>query len=608
MARNVAWGIDIGESAIKAVRLRKVGDSVIVQDYRTVPCETRPEDAQGGDRDARIRNALATLQREIKLKGATVAVSMPGRDVFPRFISLPPVEKKRIPELVRYEARTQMPFPIEEVIWDYQPLAEEVTPGEEVEVALFAIKRATVYTFLDSLASAGLRPDLVEICPLALYNFLMYDRTVETGTVIIDIGAENTDLVVMDGERFWTRNVSISGNDITRALQEKYQISFEEAENLKRKAAASKQADKLFEAMRPILDDLIGEIQRSIGYYKAQSRNVRIEQVVLLGNAFKLRGLIDYFRKSLDYEVSLLDSLRRVKLGAESDQRKFEAELPNYGVAIGLAIQALGQGRVNIDLMPPEVVRNRVLRRKVPWAAAAVALLALPIGRGFVAVGRQAKVVNDERPGVERRIKELEEIEREINALADPGALKKQLDGFLEVGAKRNQWVEVLDKLNKAFAQIPRDRFLVVKILEVGANDRDRKGAPAPPEFTAEMMMEGMAPPPGAAGPPPDKKKGGEEEEPKEKPLTVEIQFEKRGRHQAGDVDYLLGKFEQEGILLAQSRGVKRASEKDRSIVRDRATTAAAEEYYIFTVWVTFGKKSEVAAKTPGEGAEPPQP
>ncbi|MFW6163136.1 MAG: type IV pilus assembly protein PilM, partial [Planctomycetota bacterium] len=262
MARNVAWGIDIGESAIKAVKCRKVGDSIVIQDYRTVPCEAGPEDAGGGDREARIRSALATLQRDIRLKGTTVAVSMPGRDVFPRFISLPPVEKKRIPELVRYEARTQMPFPIEEVIWDYQPLAEEVEPGEEVEVALFAIKRASVYHFLDSLSATGLQADLVEISPLALYNYMMYDRPVEAATVLIDLGAGNTDLVILDAERFWTRNVSISGNDITRALQEKYQISFEEAESLKRKAASSEQADKLFGVMRPILDDLIGEIQR----------------------------------------------------------------------------------------------------------------------------------------------------------------------------------------------------------------------------------------------------------------------------------------------------------------------------------------------------------
>jgi len=344
--------------------------------------------------------------------------------------------------------------------------------------------------------------------------------------------------------------------------------------------------------MRPILDDLIGEIQRSIGYYKAQSRNVRIEQIVLLGNAFKLRGLIDYFRKSLDYEVSLLDSLRRVKLGAESDQRKFEAELPNYGVAIGLALQALGLGRVNIDLMPPEVVRNRVLRRKVPWAAAAVALLALPIGLGFVAVGRQAKGVTDQLPEVERRIKELEGVERGIRDLANNDTVEKQLKDFVAVGAKRNQWVEVLDKLNKAFAQIPRDRFLVVKILEVGAAERGRKGAQPPSEFTAEMAMEGMEPPPDMAGPTPDEKR----------------QFEKKGRPRAGDVEYLLGKFEQEGILLAQSRGVKRASERDRSIVRDRSTAALAEEYYIFTVWVAFGTKPKVAAKPPDEGAEPSQP
>jgi len=614
LARTVAWGIDIGESAIKAVKLRRVGDSIIIQAYRTVPCEGRADDAQGSDRDARVRSALLTLQRDVKLTGAAVAVSMPGRDVFPKFITLPPVEKKRIPELVRYEARTQMPFPVDEVIWDYQPLTEEITPGEEVEVALFAIKRASVYHFLSNLAEAGIEPDLVEISPLAIYNFLMYDRPVETGTVLIDIGAGNTDLVIVDGDRFWTRNVSISGNDITRALQEKYQISFEEAENLKRKAAASKQADKLFEAMRPILDDLIGEIQRSIGYYKAQSRNIRIEQIILLGNAFKLRGLIGYFRKNLDYEVALLDSLRRVKLGAESDQRKFEAELPNYGVAIGLALQALEQAKVNIDLMPPEVVRDRVLRAKIPWAAAAVALLALPIGLGFISVGRRASKVDQRMPVVDTEISELQRIEGDVRKVVSEGQqVEEQLKQLAEVGTRRNQYVTVVDRLNRAFAQIPRDRFLVVRVIEVGAAERASGKETDVPAFTPEMMMEGMAPPPdmapGAGG---SEEPDDEEKDKKDQPLTLEVQFERKGRPDVRvDGKFLLDRFRDprtgkfmDGILTAEVRGVKKATERDRgAAVSLRRDTLSEEDWYVFTIRVYFGDKTEA----PAEGKKTPE-
>ena len=615
MARNVAWGIDIGESAVKAVKVRKVGDSAVIQDYRTVPCEARPEQAQGGDKEYRVRNALATLQREVKLKGAEIAVSMPGRDVFPRFISLPPVERKRIPELVRYEARTQMPFPIEEVIWDYQPLSDEVVPGEEVEVALFAIKRATVYNFLTNLRLAGLLPDTVEITPLALYNFLVYDRSIETGTVVIDIGAGNTDLVILDGEKFWTRNVSISGNDITRALQEKYQISFEEAENLKRKAATSKQAEKLFGVMRPILDDLVGEVQRSIGYYKAQSRNVRIEQVVLLGNAFKLKGLIDYFRKNLDYEVSLLDSLRRVKLGTEGDTTKFEAELPNYGAAIGLALQALGLTRVNIDLMPPDVVRARILRRKIPWAAAAVALLTIPIALGFASARRVEKKVIDELPGVESEIARLEKKKAEIDKIENNDLVLSQLKELGAIGTRRRQWVKVFDSLNAGFNGIQRDRFLVRHIREVTADMATTSGGrggrrrrPAAPPMGEEMMMgEGMMAPPGGA--PPMQQKTTKKDEPK-KPtgLIVEIGFEKmrerKSNEPLADGPYLESALkDREGVRHVEVHSLDVASEKDSALAlpgADRRAAGTSAKTYIYTVWVTFGeKKPEAEEKTP---------
>jgi len=622
LARNVAWGIDIGESAVKAVKVRRVGDSAVIQDYRTVPCETRPEEAQGSDKEYRVRNALSTLQREVKLKGAEIAVSMPGRDVFPRFISLPPVEKKRIPELVRYEARTQMPFPIEEVIWDYQPLCEEVVPGEEVEVALFAIKRASVYSFLTNLRLGGLLPDIVEISPLALYNFLMYDRSIETGTVVIDIGAGNTDLVILDGEKFWTRNVSISGNDITRALQEKYQISFEEAENLKRKAATSKQAEKLFGVMRPILDDLVGEIQRSIGYYKAQSRNVRIDQVVLLGNAFKLKGLIDYFRKNLDYDVSLLDSLRRVKLGTEGDTNKFEAELPNYGAAIGLALQALGLTRVGIDLMPRDVVRSRILRRKIPWAAAAVALLAVPIALGFANVRNSVKHVDEQLPGIEREISEYERLKGEIEALENPEPMLGQLKELATIGTKRQQWVDVFDSLNAALNDIKRERFLVRHIREVTAADftatgrrgrGSRRRAQPSPALGEEMMMmeEGGMGPPGAAPPSRTTTKKDKDEPKVPAGLIVEVAFEKMREPKNGeapDGDYLRGALRpRKGVSNVVVRSVDVASGKDSVLSASAAAGAAStasDKTYIYTVWVTFSDKPEAEEKTPEDGAK----
>lgn len=560
MAQKFAWGIDIGESAIKAVKVRRTADAVTVQECHTVICEARGEGANAGDREYRVRSALSELLYQADLKGATVAVALPGRDVFPRFIPLPPVEKKRIPEIVRYEARTQMPFPIEEVVWDYQPVKGMDVPGEEVEVAFFAVKKATVYSFLTNLRLAHVVPDLVEITPLALYNFLTFDREFDVGTVIIDVGAANTDLVIVDGERFWTRSVAISGNDITRALQEKYQISFEEAENLKRKAASSKQAEKIFGAMRPIVDDLIGEIQRSIGYYKAQARNVRIEKVILLGNSFKLPQLLDYFRKGLDYEVSMLHRLERVRVSSAMDLEKFESELPSYAVALGLAIQGVGLGKVKIDLMPRDVVRERMLRRKIPYVAAALFLLAMPLGIEYQAASREIRTCDEEIIPIEKEIKKHEEALRLEKEAEDLGRLADDLAMLERFGDRRTEWVRFMDDLNRAVNRLEREPFRLHAIREVGRAEAMGIGGPDSLGKVGAKLPEGFSP----------------------DALTIEVVFEKDTAFSAADLRLLSSYLEDQKDRVLKVLGLE---PKPLIEVLERRGGGAATERATTTGW-----------------------
>ncbi|HPD14089.1 MAG TPA: type IV pilus assembly protein PilM [Planctomycetota bacterium] len=604
MAQKIAWGIDIGESAVKAVKVRRAGDTVIVQEYHTVACESRAGEAQAADREFRVRNALTELQYQADLKSAATAVSLPGRDVFPRFIPLPPVEKKRIPEIVRYEARTQMPFPIEEVIWDYQPISGMDAPGEEVEVAFFAVRKATAYSFLTNLRLAHVVPNLVEITPLALFNFLAYDRTLESGTVVIDVGAANTDLVIVDGERFWTRSVAISGNDISRALQEKYQISFEEAENLKRKAAGSKQAEKIFGAMRPIVDDLIGEIQRSIGYYKAQARNVRIERVVLLGNSFKLPQLVDYFRKNLDYEVSVLDRLNRVRVASGLDSEKFEAELPSYAVALGLGIQALGLGRVNIDLMPRDLVRERLLRAKIPYAAVALVLLAMPLLVGYQSASREVARCNDEISPIEQETKRYQDLLAKEQEAADLGRLATDLNMLTTLGPGRSEWAEFVSDLNQAVNRLEREPFRLNSVRQISATE-----AAGMATATSDSL--------GKVG-------GRVIDEKSIDYLTIEVRFEKDTAFTADDVRRLRALLEEQRprvIAVEGRQQEERAEVAERRRGGETAATGAASRPaasgWSYTFWVTYrsrpgalqgGSQTPTAPKAAPQAPPPKRP
>ena len=99
-------------------------------------------------------------------------------------------------------------------------------------------------------------------------------------TMVIDLGAENTDLLIADNETIWMRSIPIGGTNFTETLVKAFKLSFAKAEDLKRNAATSKYARQIFQAMRPVFADLVAEVQRSIGFYASVHRDSRIKKIV----------------------------------------------------------------------------------------------------------------------------------------------------------------------------------------------------------------------------------------------------------------------------------------------------------------------------------------
>ncbi|MCH7813861.1 MAG: pilus assembly protein PilM, partial [Planctomycetes bacterium] len=255
-AGQAVWGIDVGKCALKAVRLRAVGEGkveLLASDY--IPHAkilTQPD----ANREELIANALEKLLSRNDLSNDLVVVSVPGQHTLARFSKLPPVDEKKIPEIVRYEADQQIPFDIDEVIWDYQIFRKDDSP--EIEVGIFAMKRELIREYLMHFEHAGIEPVQVQAAPLALYNAVTFDGQLgDETTIILDIGAENTDLVVATPHSLWTRSIPLGGNNFTEALVKSFKLSFSKAENLKHSAASSKYARQIFRSMRPIFADLV---------------------------------------------------------------------------------------------------------------------------------------------------------------------------------------------------------------------------------------------------------------------------------------------------------------------------------------------------------------
>ncbi|HLD36394.1 MAG TPA: pilus assembly protein PilM [Planctomycetota bacterium] len=450
-----AWGFDISKSSLKAVRLELRDDNIEITDFDVIdygPSPSRDEAAFEQD----FRLALNTFRSRHKIKGETIVVSPPFHNVFNRFVNLPAVGGERLHEIVKYEAQQHLPFAIEEVIWSYQKIERAYQPGEEIEVVFFAVKRELIEQCLGLVTSSGLRVDEIQFAPVALYNYIMADYAAlgaGKNFVILDIGTNNTNLILVEGNKFWIRNIPIVGNDITKSIQQKLEIPFEEAERLKvvTTSKESPEAGKIFAATQNILKDLASEIHRSIGFYKslASGRSVNFDKIILMGNASRTIYFEEFVSQRLQIATVKLSGLGKLGLADEVNKTDFSFRLQGLGVALGLALQGLGKSANKINLLPPEVLQRRAVSRRKPFVAAIAAILILIP----VLLHLSARKELDQLAQINEQVKETldksDKVKKTYNQIKDESEKIKQLNNLAAIGGQRDIWIKIVNNLNK---------------------------------------------------------------------------------------------------------------------------------------------------------------
>lgn len=377
MATRFAWGIDVGNRALKAVKLVPDGTGFRIDDFECIEHETVLSNS-GDNREQLIQTALANFVQRHPQKGGIAGIGVSGQQSFARFIKLPPVEERKIPEIVRFEAIQQIPFPLDDVEWSYQLFREPESP--DVEVGIFAMRKELIARHISYFTDVDLNVQVVQMNPLAVYNAMYHDGQIEGTTMIIDLGAENADLIIAEGETIWLRSIPIGGNNFTEALVKAFKLDFTKAEDLKRNAATSKYARQIMQAMKPVFADLVGEIQRSIGFYASVHRDSRINKVLALGGTFRLPSLQKYIAQNLQLEVHKVDRLAATPPADPKLGTAYNDNLLSSVSAYGLALQALNQGKITSSLLPAAIKREKVWRDKTKWFGAAAALFVLGTG------------------------------------------------------------------------------------------------------------------------------------------------------------------------------------------------------------------------------------
>lgn len=458
-SKNEYWGLEIGGSAVKALKLERVDetsvrmiDFAVVQHQKVLSTpDVKPEEV--------IRLSLQQLTSQFDLTKGGLAVSVPGNGAFARFCKLPPVEPKNVPDIVRFEASQQIPVTLDEVEWDYQTFVAPDSP--DVGVGIFAMRKDNLKDRLQVLADFGLTPDVVTLSPLGVYNALAYDLEfgpTTPGTILVDIGTTSTDIVIAEPGRMWIRTFPMGGHQFTEAIVQAFNLSYPKAEKLKREAEQTEHARRVFQEMRPVFTDLATEIQRSIGYYQSLHKDAKLTRIIGVGSTFRLPGLRKYFKQQLGLEVYRVEEFKRIKPPANMPAERIGAfnELSlNMGTAYGLCLQGLGLNACGGNLMPVAVTRDTIWKEKAPWfaAAAGVAIVASAgfFGRPLYDSAKIKGVIKD--PVIQQAIAEANRLKTEATAAGVAGTSTANYSAFnmLDLTSRRDILPRITADLGEMF-------------------------------------------------------------------------------------------------------------------------------------------------------------
>lgn len=339
-------GLDIGSSYIKTVKLKESKGSYELEMFNMHPLP--PELIVDGSiiDSLRLVDSIKELVKKTDIKTKDAVVSISGHSsVIIKRISLPEMSEEELSESIKFEAEQYVPFDIEDVNLDFQIIGPKEEPGQ-MDVILVAVKKDVINEYLYAIKEAGLNPIIVDIDSFALENMygINYEIEPEKNIALLNIGASTINLSILKGGiSVFTRDSSLGSNLHTEALQREFNISYENAEKLKRGEAVENVTP---ESAAPIIEsaseEILSEIVRSFDYYRSTTIQEEISQVLLSGGCALMPNFTSVIGERTGIETRVADPFRNIKIPKKLEDSQIEQVSPMLAVAVGLALRKQG--------------------------------------------------------------------------------------------------------------------------------------------------------------------------------------------------------------------------------------------------------------------------
>lgn len=494
---TVALNIGSQRISVALFETSKQGD-LVLKDYTSETIVADP--AFEASREVQIQVALKEIVERLKIAKLKVRYSISAQAVFMRFVRLPPIQDDNIEQLVTFEARQHVPFPLNEVVWDY----ELIEGSKEKEAVIVAIKSDELEDINDTVNSSGLATAEVDVAPMALYNAYCSAYGISDEPIlIVDIGARTSSLLYVEGKRFFTRSVQIGGASISTAIAKEYRVPFGEAEHQKIHnglvALGGGHTDSLDESMaalamviRNALTRLTSDITRTTNYYRSQHNGSAPKKVLLAGGGANLAYTLEFLEEKLGLPVEFFNPLANLAIGKDVDTEILQREAHMMGELVGLGLRGIGKSTINIDLVPAAVEQIRDADRRKPFLIAAAAVLVFGFGiwalmsqLGATNAADKARTMTDVKDDLSQpatKIKSLLKKEENLNEIAA---------AYTNIQEDHAYWFNVLSEVNEGFAS---DSVWLTEMTPVyGFNPIPPKDSTAPVPAPQPVIPRGFA-------------------------------------------------------------------------------------------------------------------
>ncbi len=476
---------------------------LVLLDYRLR--ETPLDPATGQRREAHTAlhetaGVLRDMMHELRIKNGAVNCALPAQSVFARFVKLPTLEHEKLEKIIAFEAQQNVPFPIDDVVWDYQVVGGGL--DEETQVILVAIKHDLLDDVNGAVEETGLHTSTIDVAPMALYNAFRYSYpNVNDCSLLVDIGARTTNVLFIEPRRIFSRSLPIGGSAITGAIAREFGESFEAAETRKKRdgfvglgGAYAEPSDhniaRVSKLARSTMTRLHAELMRSISHYRSQQRGSRPDRIFLYGGTAGMPYMREFFHEKFQLPIEFFNPLRNVAVSEAASASGVAHSAHLLGELVGLALRSVTACPMELSLLPASVVRRQDLERRRPFFIAAAACMVLALLGWAFYYTRAAQVTRATVDAIQQKNVSMRGAEAQLDKL------KKQitsLDGIATplIGAvnDRDFWPQILDDLN---ARLPETDIWITelgatsggKLLGVGEK-RGGETAPAQPSTAA---------------------------------------------------------------------------------------------------------------------------